>query len=142
MTAVSSAPVPPASLRDTYYEYLGHIALTLMIDDTSRSHAHFVSLTRLTDIMGDIAKDADGDGLIPSEDIAAALAVLIEKDILAPLDHPEQGPSYHVVGPAKAFIEAQMLVEGSTIWKCKSLPGYMQMVLQAMHEKKQQSFSA
>lgn len=129
-----------ASLRSTYFEYLAHIALTLMVDEVTRTHAHFIPLTRITDIIADIAVDTDGDGLFPSEDIADALALMVAQDIIAPLDHPEHGASYHVVGNAKAFMESQLLVEGSTIWKCKTLPGYMGMVLQAMHEKKLAGF--
>ncbi len=130
-----------ASLRSTYFEYLAHIALTLMVDEVTRTHAHFIPLTRITDIIADIAADNDGDGLFPDEDVIEALTQLITQDIIAPLDHPEHGTSYHVVGNAKAFLESQLLVEGSTIWKCRTLPGYMGMVLQAMHEKKLAGFT-
>ena len=130
------------SLHDTYYDYLSHIALTLMLDEAAMTRSHFVSLTRVTDIMESIVADGDGDGLIPQDDIAVALDRLIAADIIAPLDHPEQGKAYHVMGsPCRSFFDAQVNEEGSTIWKCKNLPGYMQMVLEAMHAKKQEGFN-
>lgn len=121
-----------SSLRKTYDEYLGHIVLNMMAD----SAATTFTLPDISQMLGKIAADESGAHLFPAEDITIALEQLVGADIL----HHDD-PHYVITTKTVTFCDEQHILEGSVMWKCKTIGGYAPLVLKAMHDKKMAGFT-
>ena len=118
--------------RKTYDEYLGHIVLDMMTNAVATT----LTLSNITQMLSAIATDDTGSPLFPDDDITIALGQLVEADIL----HHDD-PHYVVPTKTTNFRDAQQALEGSVMWKCKTISGYAPLVLKAMHDKKKSGFS-
>lgn len=121
-----------SSLRKTYDEYLGHIVLNMMAD----SAVTIFTLSDIENILGEIAADDSGMHLFPDADIAIALEQLVAADILH-----HDAPHYVITTKTVTFCDEQHILEGSVMWKCKTIGGYAPLVLKAMHDKKMAGFT-